>query len=266
MGALLVWIASFILAMVLPPFSLILYSLRLGLDPFSPEYTVHLTLLAMTDITAVVLEELAILPGHLLTFALVWALVTRFGQLPLMASLGLGWSSGRSVLVSVGLGLALFLAANGIPRLLGLKQPALMEQILNSPGTRFLIAIPSVFSAPFVEELIYRGVLYAALHRVIGVVGAVLLVVAIFTLVHVPYYGLNPRAMAVIGTLSISLTIIRAYTGRLLPSFVLHFVYNGIIYTVFLIEPQLAKVGPSSEPAASAGLLLANLRLSMFGL
>lgn len=266
-GAFLVWVASILLLAVIPLFFLVPYSLQRGLDPGSPEYVNNLASLALTDKTAIFLQVLALLPSHLLTFALVWALVTRFGQRPFLASLGWGWSGRLRFWGSVGLGVALFLAGTGVAKLLGADQPTQLEQIINSsPGARYLIAALAVLTAPFVEEFIYRGVLYAALQRLVGVAGAVLIVLGLFTLIHVPQYWPNFGVIAAVGMLSVSLTIIRAYTGRLLPSIVIHLVFNGITSILLLIEPHLPKLGPASEQAASAVLLLANLWLSVSGL
>ncbi len=266
-GAFLVWVASIILLAIIPLFFLIPYSLQRGLDPGSPEYVNNLAALALTDKTAIFLQVLALLPTHLLTFALVWVLVTRFGQRPFLASLGWGWSGRIRFWRSVGLGVALFLAGTGIANLLGADQPTQLEQIIkSSPAARYLIAALAVLTAPFVEEFIYRGVLYAALQRLVGVSGAVLLVLGLFTLIHVPQYWPNFGVIAAVGMLSVSLTIIRAYTGRLLPCIVIHFVFNGITSILLLIEPYLPKFGQASGPAASAGLLLAKLWLSVSGL
>ncbi len=266
-GAFLVWVASIILLAIIPLFFLIPYSLQRGLDPGSPEYVNNLAALALTDKTAIFLQVLALLPTHLLTFALVWVLVTRFGQRPFLASLGWGWSGRIRFWRSVGLGVALFLAGTGIANLLGADQPTQLEQIIkSSPAARYLIAALAVLTAPFVEEFIYRGVLYAALQRLVGVSGAVLLVLGLFTLIHVPQYWPNFGVIAAVGMLSVSLTIIRAYTGRLLPCIVIHFVFNGITSILLLIEPYLPKFGQASGQADSAALLLAKLWLSVSGL
>ncbi len=265
-GAFLVWVASIILLAVIPLFFLIPYSLHRGLDPGSVEYVNNLASLALTDKTAIFLQVLALLPTHLLTFVLVWALVTRFGKRPFLPSLGWGWSGRLRFWASVGLGVALFLAGTAIAKLLGADQPTQLEQIINSsPGARYLIAALAVLTAPFVEEFIYRGVLYAALQRLVGVAGAVLVVLGLFTLIHVPQYWPNFGVIAAVGVLSVSLTFVRAYAGGLLPCVVIHLVFNGITSILLLIEPHLPKVGPASEQAASA-VLLANLWLPVSGL
>lgn len=266
-GAFLVWVASIVLLALIPLLLLIPFSLHRGLDPSSPQYANQLASLALSDKTAIFLQVLALLPTHLLTFAMVWALVTRFGRFPLLASLGWGWSGRLRFWGSVGLGIALFVAGTAMAKLLSSDQPTQLEQIINSsPGARYLIAALAVLTAPLVEEFVYRGVLYAALQKLVGVYGAVFLILGLFTLIHVPQYWPNYGVIAAVGMLSVSLTIIRAYTGRLLPCVVIHLVFNGITSILLLIEPYLPKLPPAVEQSASAVLVLTNLSLSVSGL
>lgn len=266
-GAFLVWVVSIVLLIVIPLLLLIPFSLHRGLNPSSPEYANQLASLATSDKSAIFLQVLALLPTHLLTFAMVWALVTRFGRFPLLASLGWGWSGRLRFWGSVGLGVALFVAGTAIAKLLGSEQPTQLEQIINSsPAARYLIAALAVLTAPLVEEFVYRGVLYAALQKLVGVYGAVFIILGLFTLIHVPQYWPNYGVIAAVGMLSVSLTIIRAYTGRLLPCIVIHLVFNGITSILLLIEPYLPKLPPAIEQSASAVLLIANIPLSVSGL
>lgn len=262
-GALLVWVASILLLAIVPLFFLVPYSLQRGLNPSSPDYARNLVELAVSDKTAIFLQVLALLPTHLLTFALVWALVTRFGRRPFLASLGWGWSGRIRFWSSVGLGIALFVAGTTIAKLLGDDKPTQLEQIINSSiAARYVIAALAVLTAPFVEEFIYRGVLYSALQRLVGVSGAVIIVLGLFTIIHVPQYWPNFGVLGAVGLLSLSLTVIRAYTGRLLPCIVIHLVFNGITSILLLIEPHLQNIGPVKTQAAFIPFAIAHLALS----
>jgi membrane protease YdiL (CAAX protease family) len=131
--------------------------------------------------------------------------------------------------MSITIGAVLFVTGAGIAKLLGGDTPTQLEQIINSSvATRYLVAFIAVATAPLVEELIYRGVVFSVLKRAVGSVGAVLFVLGLFTLVHVPQYWPNYGVLAAVGLLSIVLTILRAYTGRLLPCVIIHLVFNGI--------------------------------------
>ena len=119
-----------------------------------------------------------------------------------------------------------------------------------------MIAALAVLTAPFVEEFIYRGVLYAALQRTIGVRGAVIFVLALFTLIHVPQYWPNLGVIAAVGLLSIVLTIVRAQTGRLLPCVVIHLVFNLIQALLLIVEPYAQRMLPTNQPAPTMDVLL----------
>ena len=219
---------------------------------------------ALTDKTAILLQVISLLPAHLFSLALVWAVVTRFGKFPFLTSLGLMWSGKIRFWGSVGLGIILCVVGSGLAWLLGGGKPTPLDEIINSSlAARYVVAVLAVFTAPLVEELVYRGVLYSALHRLVGSSTAVIIVLGVFTLIHVPQYRSNVGVIAAVGLLSISLTIIRAYTGRLLPCIVIHFVFNGIQAIVMVIEPHLPKLAPASEQAEGMLLRLSMLTLSI---
>jgi membrane protease YdiL (CAAX protease family) len=116
-------------------------------------------------------------------------------------------------------------------------------RILRSSRTAvILIAILATFTAPIVEEVVYRGVLYSALQRTVGVWMAVFLVTLLFAVVHVPQYLPDYVAISMICLLSLILTLVRVWTKNLLPCIVLHFVFNGIQSVFLVLEPYLPKV------------------------
>jgi len=111
----------------------------------------------------------------------------------------------------------------------------------------YLVAFFATFTAPIVEEVVYRGVLYSAFQKKFGLAASVIFVTLLFTIVHVPQYSVNgvPDYASVITllVLSLVLTLIRAKTGNLLPCIVLHTVFNGIQSLFLILEPFL----PSSD-------------------
>lgn len=264
-GALLVWFASVALILVLQPLLLIPYSLYRGLTPAQPDYVQKLAEFAMSDKIAIFLQVLALLPTHILTFAMVWMLVTRFGRIPFREAVGWSWPRGLGLWRSVLLAFGLFALANAVGKLLGADKPTQLEQLINSSlAARYTIAVLAVLTAPFVEEFVYRGILFAALQRVVRTVGATIAVLGLFTLVHVPQYRGNYGVIAAIGLLSVTLTIIRAYTGRLLPCIVIHLVFNGITSVILLVEPYLPQLEPVKDPVTPpVGIFLQTLFVSI---
>ena len=109
------------------------------------------------------------------------------------------------------------------------------EILRSSLAARIAIGLFAVLTAPLVEEVVYRGVMYPALARKMGRIAAILAVSALFLLVHADQYAGAPAIMVPLGTLSLALTILRAYSGSLLPSFALHLVFNGFQVILILI-------------------------------
>ncbi len=257
-GALLLWIASILVQAIIPLFFLVPFAMHRGLNLSSPDFTRGALELAMTDRTAIFLQVFAILPTHLVTLALLWALVTRFGKRPFLASFGWGWSGRLRLWQSVGLGICLFIAATTLAKLLGAEKPTQLEQLINSSiAARYAIAGLAVFTAPFVEEFVYRGVVYSALQRTIGVNGAVVFVLGLFTLIHVPQYWPNLGVISAVALLSIVLTVVRAYSGKLLPCIIIHMAFNGVQALLLVAEPYARRLAPAAEPIVpSASMIL----------
>ena len=252
-GALLVWFASIVLIVLMPVVFLLPYAWARGFQRGMPNYAEAITEFALTDKTAVLLQVVSLFPSHLLTLILVWALVTRFGKQSFLPAIGWGWAPGFRLWKCVALGTLLFIVGAVIAKVLGGDKPTQLEQIINSSLlARYMISLLAVGTAPFVEEFVYRGVLYAPLQRLAGVPGAVVIVLALFTLIHVPQYWPNVGVIVAVALLSVVLTVVRAYSGRLLPCIVIHLVFNGIQAVILIVEPHVQPLIPSAERAAPA--------------
>jgi membrane protease YdiL (CAAX protease family) len=266
-AALLIWVASILLQIIVPLFFLIPYLVQKGISPSSPEFGAAVVALAK-DRTAILLQVLAVFPTHFLTLLLVWAVVTRFRRHPFLASFGWNWSRRWGVFEGVGffgLGVLLFVIGGLMAKLLGADKPTELEQLINSSyAARYAIAVLAVFTAPFVEEFIYRGLLYSALQRAIGMPAALVAVLGLFTLIHVPQYWPNYGVIAAVGLLSIVLTAVRAYTGRLLPCVILHMAFNAVQAAILVVEPVLHRAVPTTEPAVPTASLILPLFQMLF--
>jgi membrane protease YdiL (CAAX protease family) len=239
------WIASIILLLVMSVVFVIPYAFRkVGMNPEA------LQQFLLTDKTAIFLQILSTVPAHLLTLGIIWAVVTRFGKRPFWSTLG--WSWGRNFGFWTSAGLAVGLLALGM--LITYKfhggETQVDKLINSSSAARYTTAFLATFTAPLVEEMVYRGVLYSAL---------------LFTLIHVPQYWPNFGVIAVIGILSFSLTVVRAYTGRLLPCFIMHLVFNGISSILIILEPYVPQLNSGDEQKAESFIMLARIaRLSLW--
>lgn len=201
----------------------------------------------LADKTVVFLLVLGWVPAHLLTLALIWAVATRLGKYSVKDVFGFSWSPNLGLWKSAGLAILLFVVAWLIASSFSAK-PTDLDQILQSSrAAALMLAFLAVATAPLVEELTYRGLLYSALQRVIGRWFAVVVVTSMFAGLHVWQYRQNIGAILSIAMLSLVLTTIRARTGRLLPCFVIHLVFNGVQSLIIVFEPYLRAVYNASQ-------------------
>lgn len=256
-GALGLCLLSFLLMAVVQATFLLAYAVRRGV-PFTPK---DFGEFATKDLTAIFVEIVSIVPAHLLTLGLAWLLVTRAGKYPFLETLGWEPDARLTFWKCAVLSVALWITGLGIIQLTGNPETALDRLIASSRAAALATAFAATFTAPLVEEIVFRGLLYSALKRLIGTVGAVTVVLLIFAAIHVPQYWPNFGVLGTILLLSFVLTTIRARTGKLLPCFLVHLFFNGIQSFLIVLNPYLERLAPHKSPAPGA-LLHAALLLA----
>lgn len=258
-SALFVWLASMVFLIAIPTLGVLayfLYKYKLSdLRQFGQ-------IMAADQSAMIVASLIAIIPAHLLTLLLVWTVVTGFGKRPFWQSIGWSWSPRVGFGTSLGIALFMLLIGLLITKLIGGSETQLDQIISSSLAARFATAILAAGTAPLVEELVYRGILYSALQRLTGKLWAVVGVSALFTLVHVFQYSNNLGVIAAIALLSLTLTATRALTGRLLPCFIIHFIFNGVQAVTIMAEPYL-KTASENGSAKSGFIILTSLLQSL---
>ena len=203
-----------------------------------------------TDPTAILLLLISVVPAHLLTIGLVWMVATGIGRRPFWPTLGLSWSEHLGFWSSAALAVALMIVGLILTKFIG-GEPTQLDQIVaSSTAARYATVIVATLTAPLVEEMIYRGILYSALQRAIGTLWAVVGVMMLFTVVHVPQYWGNVGVISTIGVLSLFLTVVRAWTGRLLPCIIIHTLFNGLSSVLIILEPYIQTDKGSDQKAA----------------
>jgi len=247
--ALLTWFASIACLTVVPLLVVIPYILYVYLSSGAPTADA-----LVTDKNFLFLSILGVIPAHLLTFGVAWIVVTDWGRHRFWLTLGFTWPKSFGPWKCVGLAVLLLLIGALVTSFFGGSKTQMDLIIESSYRTRLATAFLAAATGPFVEELVYRGVLYSALQRALGVSTAVVLVSILFAGVHVYQYYNNIAVIAVITLLSVTLTVVRAVTGRLLPSFMIHFIFNGIQSLILVFQPFFEKantVVPNKIPATN---------------
>ena len=222
-----IWIASVGLLLVVPvivSLPYLIYKIATG-GGISPEAL-------QADTSLIFFSVLGILPAHLLTLAATWMIISEGGRRPFWKTVGFEWPQKMSprmvIMASLLLSFVLLALAWLVTSLYGGGETQLDILIKSSVQTRFATAFVAVATAPLIEEVIYRGVLYSALEKAAGVTIAVVVVSLLFAGVHVFQYINNLSVIIMITLLSITLTVARAVTGKVLPAFIIHLVFNGI--------------------------------------
>ncbi|NOT64242.1 MAG: CPBP family intramembrane metalloprotease [Acidobacteria bacterium] len=151
------------------------------------------------------------LVAHALTVLFCWLLITKRLQLPFLQTQGWSWHPQFKLMQAVILGVLMIGVAIACSKLLPHHETEMEKMLKLGTSVRVLTAILAVFSAPFVEEFVYRGILYPAIESRAGWQMGVAVTSLLFALVHVPQYWGSPAAITIIMILSVALTMVRAF-------------------------------------------------------
>lgn len=242
--AVLVWIASVAAILIVPTLFLLPYLISqrgsLGDNQALGE-------LLKNDPTAILLQIAAVIPAHLLTLVLAWAVVTNLNRFSFKETLG--WQSGgMSWHHYIGILVIFFAVAIVVGSYFPEQENDLTRILKSSRWAVFLVAFLATFTAPIVEEVVYRGLLYSAFQRKVGVTLAVVSVTLLFALVHVPQYFPSYSTIGLLLLLSLILTLVRARTGNLWPCIVLHTIFNATQSVLLILEPYINTSNPVIDP------------------
>lgn len=243
--ALGVWLAS-IVFLVLPSVFVVFYAVAEKIEVGNSEILKEFLL---KDPTAILIQIILVLPAHLLTLAVGWAVVTKFNKLSFREALGWNWGGFKFWHIAAIL-VVFFLLAYALTAALGEQDNDLMRILRSSRTAVYIVAFLATFTAPIVEEVVYRGIIYSAFYKAFGVVTAVIVASTLFAGVHFLQYNGDFAALIMICLLSLVLTLIRFRTGNLLPCIVLHTVFNGIQSILLILQPLFNSVNTNEQHAA----------------
>jgi len=188
---------------------------------------------ALVDNTFFGLFVQLVLYGPLLLYIIL--LVVVHYRLPFWRGIHWQWpSAGNAVkLLFTGVLLALVVALGSA--LMPDRKGFPLEKMFSSPSAAYALGAFAVLIAPFMEELIFRGVLFAFFERLAGLRWAVAASALLFAALHYPEYQGAWTHLGMILFVGIVFSLARALTGSVAPSFLLHTAYNGtFIMALFL--------------------------------
>lgn len=233
--AIVLWLVSVGSIIFLPALFLFPYLLNQNISMSDQANVIKFS---TTDPTAILIQIAAIIPAHILTLIIAWFIITNYKTYSFKKMLGWKWGGYRWWHTIILL-LTVFAVAITTNYFFGASDNDLLRILRSSRYVVFLVAFMATFSAPIVEEVVYRGVLYSAFQRTTNIPMAVFLVTFVFALVHYPQYWGDTSTLITLTFLSLVLTLIRVWTNSLLPCIFFHFVFNGIQSVILILQPYL---------------------------
>lgn len=103
-----------------------------------------------------------------------------------------------------------------------------IETVLHDPRAALLFMLMAVLVAPVIEETLFRGYLYPVLARSLGVGAGVFITGTLFGLLHSVQLWGGWWQIALLIVVGIVFTLVRARTGTVLASFIVHISYNAL--------------------------------------
>ena len=169
---------------------------------------------------------LAVLPGFPFWRTLGWRKITRPDGRPRSPWLFFFAGCGLSVVVFM-------VTAKIQPR-----EDVPIEELFRFKNTAILFMAMAVLVAPLVEETVFRGYLYPLFAKYFGVATSVLVTGVLFGLMHGAQLGWTWSLVSVLTAVGIIFTFVRARTGSVFASFLLHLGYNSTIALVTILGTQ----------------------------
>jgi membrane protease YdiL (CAAX protease family) len=246
----LVWIASVLFIVLVPTIAVVVYLAVRGVNLGD---AAGLKEGLLGDPNAILVNIIGVLPAHLATILMAWAVVTAANKHSFREMLGWEWGGFKPVYL-IGIVVVFFILAVVVSNLFPEQENDLIRILRSSRSAVLVVAFMATFTAPLVEEVVYRGIMYSAFQRTFGVPIAVFLVTILFAVVHVPQYYPSYSTILVICLLSLVLTLIRARSKNLLPCIVLHTIFNAVQSLLLIAEPYLRQ--NVTPPAAGFHLFL----------
>ena len=147
------------------------------------------------------------------------------------------WNWPRTWPALVPLGMIL-VGLQGLERFFRMPKHVPMEEFLKTPSIAVLTAIFAVSLGPLMEELFFRGFLYPVLARRWGLVAAISITSVAFGLVHGMQLAFSPGLVLIVFLVGLVLTMVRAKTGSVGSSLVVHISYNSTLVVLGAIASR----------------------------
>jgi membrane protease YdiL (CAAX protease family) len=176
----------------------------------------------------------AVIPAEVIAYALlivITKIILGFRGYPsLLKAVNWNWPPWRSRFALIGSGMVCAVVIIKAGSLFNIPPDLPIEEMMKDRFVANMFLVFGILPAPFVEELYFRGLLYPALNRRIGNAAAIVLTAAAFAGMHASQLANTLAPLVMLFAVGLVLTLVRARTGSVAASFILHMTYNGALF------------------------------------
>ena len=175
---------------------------------------------------------------HTLLFSFIYRRTVTGYCRPFWASLQMKRLAPKLAQIFLLSGALLAVGVRYAPNLLPDKETFPLQELFTSVAAAYAVSVFAITLAPFMEELIFRGFMFSILQTRWGIQGAVIGTAFLFTLIHVPQYWEAWNHLLFLTVVSLALSMVRGWTGTLVPSILMHISYNLVMILFLYDETQ----------------------------
>ncbi len=113
-------------------------------------------------------------------------------------------------------------------------QASPMQDLFANREALWILGAFGVLMAPWLEEIVFRGFLYAAFERAHGRWVALVVTSAVFAALHGSQYGWHWQQLSVLLAVGLAFGLVRMRSGSTKATTIVHAAYNGLLFLAVL--------------------------------
>lgn len=175
--------------------------------------------------------------GYILTVGFMVFLISLKYRMDFLRAVSWNMPASKTAWGTVGVGAGLAVVIQVLSAVLHpwIPKSLPIDQAIRTPSAAYALALFGILVAPFVEEMFFRGFLYPALARPLGVLPAAVLSAGGFAAIHGAQLAFAWIPLLFLFMVGMVLTLARARTKSVAVSVLMHIGYNATLFTALYI-------------------------------
>lgn len=171
--------------------------------------------------------------AYVLIFILMYKLVRNHSNGHVLEAIRWNWPENWRSYLLAGAGLEVCLLP--LAYLLPMPKNLPVDEFFKTTRDAYILLVFGVFFAPLFEELFFRGFLYPALTRRLGMGLSIVLTALGFAFIHAPQLRGSWGPILIVFLVGLALTAVRAIKKSVAATVLMHMAYNASIFVVTYI-------------------------------